>query len=716
MHYGCLLKVMLLALASLVSRTALAAQTAAASGAILHSTGQEVILDAIVRDKHSGLMRNLKPDEVQIFEDGKLQPLKFFRLVDGRQQIPNRRQELPKEAAAQEGFVKAGPVDLHSSRPPEINVVSLVFGPTAVLNRHFARQAALDFINSDLLPNTYIAVYSLSYRLNALQAYSNDKKELIQSIDYACKGLYAEYPERSQLLWNQIGGTIMQLGGNQELSTGDASIELKVTLATEYALILKNRFSDAYGAGMNQIQGLESLVRSQAKLPGRKVVILFSDGLQLPVDHREMVEQLLSDANRANVTFYTIDVSGLEPASPTNAARQALNRAAAASATQAQVGFGLSGDPLLAAAQEMDDVQLMSVSNQKQAMWELAERTGGFAIADTNDVRKPMRRIIEDISTHYELTYSPSAMVYDGRFRKIELKIRRPGVKVQTRSGYYALPTLNGEPLEPYETKAMDALGIRPLRRDFDYGAEVLQFRPGAASVQCELAFDVPVANLTMVTDSTQPKLRVHASLLALIRDGQGLVVDKMSRDFNRQFAAAQEAALKLGHIIVTEPVMLKAGRYTLETVVLDQANDRTAVRRSAFYVEGSSGLGLSSLTLVRRIDALDKKERDPLNPLETDSGRVRPALLDPLSPDEPIELYLVVYGGEHQLEQPKLALEFFSDGKVIGRSEPELTPGDISGTIPVLTKVRLSRGRYEIRATVRQRESVVRSRILIVK
>ncbi|MBV9266409.1 MAG: VWA domain-containing protein [Acidobacteriaceae bacterium] len=674
---------------------------------------QEVVLDAIIRDKHGSLVRNLKPDEVQIFEGGKLQPLKSFRLIDGRKELPKDANQVPEEEV--QNRARPADTDSHWRRLPEINVVSLVFGPIAVVNRHYARQAALDFVDSELLPNTYIAVYSLGHRLNALQAYSNDKKQLIQSIDYASRSLYAEYPERSQLLWNQIGGTIMGLGEDKELSTGDASIQLKVTLTTEYQLILKNRLSDAYGAGMDQIEALKSLILSQAKLPGRKVVIMFSDGLQIPIDRREMIEQLLSDANRANVTFYTVDVGGLESASPINAAQQELNRVAASSAMQAQVGHGLSGDALLLAAQEMDDIQLMSVSDQKQAMRELAERTGGFAIGDTNDVRKPMRRIMEDVSTHYELTYSPSGMVYDGRFRNIELKISRSGLRVQTRRGYYAVPTINGESLQPFEVKALDTLRIRPLPRDFNYGAEVLQFRPSAASVQCEMAFDVPLASLTIMKDSTQRKLRIHASLLAIIRDEQGVVVEKMSRDFNRQFAAEQESSLREGHITVTEPVVLKAGRYTLETIVLDQARDRAAARRSAFYIECSPRLGLSTLTPVRRIDALNSEEPDPLNPLDSNSGRIRPALLDNVQPNEPIDFFLVIYRNKLEPERPKLDLEFFSDGKLVGHIEPEVTAADSSGAIPVLTNVRLPRGQYEIRATARQNESVTRSRILIV-
>ena len=68
----------------------------------------------------------------------------------------------------------------------------------------------------------------------------------------------------------------------------------------------------------------------------------------------------------------------------------------------------------------------------------LAEGTGGFAMDNSNDLRGPLQRVMEDVRSHYEVTYAPVSENYDGHFRKLEVRLAIPGLKVQSRAGYYA--------------------------------------------------------------------------------------------------------------------------------------------------------------------------------------------------------------------------------------------------------------------------------------
>jgi len=70
---------------------------------------------------------------------------------------------------------------------------------------------------------------------------------------------------------------------------------------------------------------------------------------------------------------------------------------------------------------------------------------------------------MEDIDTHYELSYSPQIDKYDGHFRKISVKIARNDIRVQTRSGYFALPAMEGQSVMPYEVAHAGSAG-RQLR------------------------------------------------------------------------------------------------------------------------------------------------------------------------------------------------------------------------------------------------------------
>ena len=88
---------------------------------------------------------------------------------------------------------------------------------------------------------------------------------------------------------------------------------------------------------------------------------------------------------------------------------------------------------------------------------------------------------------------------YDGHFRKIEAKIARPKIMVQTRRGYYALPELNGEPLQPLEVIALKAINARPAPVEFPYPVAAMEFRPKENAVDYEVAFEVPTSGLTVV-------------------------------------------------------------------------------------------------------------------------------------------------------------------------------------------------------------------------
>ena len=67
--------------------------------------------------------------------------------------------------------------------------------------------------------------------------------------------------------------------------------------------------------GTRAIDALRALIRAQAGFPGRKTVLFFSEGLVIPPDQPELLESLISEANRANLTFYTLDAAGLSTVS-----------------------------------------------------------------------------------------------------------------------------------------------------------------------------------------------------------------------------------------------------------------------------------------------------------------------------------------------------------------------------------------------------------------
>ena len=356
-------------------------------------------------------------------------------------------------------------------------------------------------------------------------------------------------------------------------------------------------------------------------------------------------------------------------------------------------------------------------ANPQQAMAELAESTGGFLIANTNDPVKPLHKVMEDVRAHYELSYVPTSQNYDGHFRKIEVQVKRAGAQVHTRSGYFALPLIAGEVLQPFEMAALDALNAKPQPTAFAYRVQALPFRAARSAVQYSVVFQVPMQNLSYRDDKKTAKLRSHISLLALVKDADGQVAAKVSRDLANDIPADKFDAFTRGDLTFAQPFLLAPGRYTMETAVVDRESGAASAKRVSLVVSDQPGIGLSEVVPVRRVDPFDipvDGGRNPADPLHVAAGKITPSLDGVYPPGSDIPLYMVVYPAPTGAA-PRISIEILQNGKLVSSASPDLPPLDASGAIPFMSSVSPALGDYEIKVTARQGASAA-SRVIALR
>ncbi|HVI79857.1 MAG TPA: VWA domain-containing protein, partial [Candidatus Acidoferrum sp.] len=424
----------------------------------IRTNTREVLLDIIVRDKHHKLITNLRPDEIQISEDGVPQKILSFRGIEGSEQLQTER-EGRTVTAVPPGAAPVSATSLHQAPVTSLhqaNFVAIVFADIAPLNLEFARTAVTEFLKSDNLPNTYVSIYRLGRTLKIARLYTDDKQLLTKSVDAVAKGLHTEdgldtqvavvggaftslqavannllnSPQVSQVTQDAVRNAVLNPLPtiardplfSRDAASEDASVTLGSAILAQAHVENGIRFARSLSDGMSAIDSLREIVRSQEILPGRKVVIYLADGLGLPMNRREVVDNLISYANRAGVSFYAVDTRGLNIEDPMMRSLTDQRITGAISASQASDPFN--------GPKEDDSIQLTVVANRQLAMRELAESTGGFAVTDTNEISVPMQHVMEDIRSHYELSYSPANTAYNGQFRKIEVKIARPHAAV----------------------------------------------------------------------------------------------------------------------------------------------------------------------------------------------------------------------------------------------------------------------------------------------
>jgi hypothetical protein len=401
-----------------------------------------------------------------------------------------------------------------------------------------------------------------------------------------------------------------------------------------------------------------------------------------------------------------VDARGLNSGSANRAAAGTLQSAADSSRKQAQNtgGQAVSRDQVAV----FDNAETSMRLNAENALSDLADGTGGFMISNTNDLKKPLRQVDEDISLYYEMSYTPPAMQYDGKFRKIAVKLDRSDVKIQSRLGYFALPPNAGPDVSPFELPLLTALQANPLPSGLTFEAEAMHFKPGILNSRCAVLVQVPMKQLTTSPDAAGTSIRAHLGMVALLKDAQGNVKQKFSQDLPLNVANDKKAGLATGNFTFNRAFDLAPGSYTLETAVADYEGNKAGAQHAAFVVPApDKGVNISNASLVRSF-AKQATIMDPQDPFEYQGGKITPSLDSHLHAEKGavMSIYVVVYPDPSIADKPKLTLEYLQGGKVLGGGQLPLPAPEKDGRIPYVASSPIENfpaGEYEARLTAQQ-------------
>jgi hypothetical protein len=228
------------------------------------------------------------------------------------------------------------------------------------------------------------------------------------------------------------------------------------------------------------------------------------------------------------------------------------------------------------------------------------------------------------------------------------------------------------------------------------------RFRGAGGAAQYSIAFEMPLSNLTAAAPDAGNKRRLHASLLALVKDAQGQIVDRVNKEVSSDVAAEHLAAVQAEVMTYQHAVNLPAGHYTVEAAVVDQEGNRAGTSAVLIDNREPPGIGISDITLVRRLTDLDRPA-DAGNPFEYARKRVLPFVrTDVLAGMQPA-FYFVVYPEPGNAAKPEVRVQLLKNGRTHAISTPALPPPDASGAIPMLIAESGDPGSYEMRVTVAQ-------------
>ena len=392
---------------------------------VVRITTNLVQVDAVITDNHGKVVTDLKPEEVEIMEDGRKQKITHFSFTPTEVLSPN--------VAAKPTIVdkSAPPVPPSKLRPEDVRrTIALVVDDLGLSfeSTYYVRRALKKFVDEQMQAGDLVAIVRTSGGMGALQSFTTDKRQLSAAIE--------------RVKWSPNGrGGVSAFAPMTPPTPGEMGAEVDAAVEEQ------NRFRDDVFA-VGTLGAIDYVVRGLKELPGRKSILLISDGLRLyHIDNNvspeartgshsrsynyeetlalDRLRRLIDQANRASVVIYTMNATGL----------QTLGLTAADSTS------GRNSDSV---ADELNKRRDTAWENQDGLSY-IARETGGIAIHDTNDLAKGMRRVLEDQRGYYLIGYRPDSFTFDPRtgrrtFHKLSLKVTRPGkFNVRMRNGFFGV-------------------------------------------------------------------------------------------------------------------------------------------------------------------------------------------------------------------------------------------------------------------------------------
>jgi VWFA-related protein len=578
-----------------------------------------VEIDATVLDEQGEAVAGLTASDFEVFEDGQPQQIVSFSQVD-----------IPLTASSQFlGVDEPVSPDVRSNRQQasgRLYVVVLDDMNINPLRFETVRSAAREFIDSYFGAGDIGAVMYTSGRIDASQDFTSDPQLLVASIDQfmgrgvqssAMEAVEKYYSDRLTLETDPSGidpDKIPQLAADMQ------DPRLRTLGKSAMPTVDIQDFARAQRV-ITVFDTVRTLAESLAPLRGRrKSVVMFSEGfnyqLTEPFGMRSVSDVLratqdtLNAAARANVSFYTIDPRGLD---------------GAGTDFMQMSGPGMPNGATQTAIRE-------ELQQSQDSLRVLAEETGGFASLNTNSFASAFDRIVQSNSQYYVLGYAAPPHQQDGRFHSIDVRVKRPGVKITARRGYASERQATPAELKKREAERLARDARRP---NSDKTSTALRDVLGGPLQQSGLGLSVHAAPfmhsdkessvaLTIEIDGDRLPLSPPGKLELSFYDvnDRGRAGNGVRKEIDLALKPETAARVKSHGIRLSPRIMLAPGRYQLRFGVRENAGGEHG---TVFYDLTVPDFGKDPLTLSGLLVTAVSAQQTPTAEVDATVGKQLP-------------------------------------------------------------------------------------------
>jgi VWFA-related protein len=493
-----------------------------APGGFVFKVNDELVLTNVVaRDAKTGeLVRGLKQSDFSVYENGKQERISTFDFQTVEMATPLNEATVSGLAAGASGnkaAVVARPEDLRNHR-----LIVMFFDLTSMQPEDLDRSvaAAQEFLRNKMQPADLVALVSLGNTLKTDQDFTADKQALIKEVAVYNGTEGQGFAEGATANTNQA-----------EDATGYTPDE------SEYNDLNTDR----------ELFALKAIAKSLEKITEKKSLLYFSGGIQRSgIENQASLRAAINAAVRANLAIYSVDTRGLQAVTPLGDASSGSLRG-----TGAFNGGALTNN-------------MNANFATQEVMGTLSTDTGGKAFLDSNDFAPAFAQVQRDTSAYYAIGFRSSNPARDGRYRKLTIKVNRPGVKLEYRPGYYAPADFQHAGKEDRERDLDEQLASDLPATDMAVYLDALYFRLDENRFFLPVSLIVPGSQIPFVKGGDKDKATL---------DIIGTVIDEAKRPIGQ---ARETVKLNLDpslqarqkNIQYTTSFNLPPGKYRLKFVV----------------------------------------------------------------------------------------------------------------------------------------------------
>ena len=497
-------------------------------GFTLKANADLVLTNVVARDAKTGeVVKGLKQSDFRIYENGKEQLIDTFDFESVDMATPLNEETVSGLAAGPTGskaVVVAKPEELRNHR-----LIVMFFDLTSMQPEDLDRAvtAAQDFLRSKMQPADLVALVSLGDTLTVDQDFTADKNTLINEVGVYNGTEGQGFAQGTNANSNQVEDTTAY--------TPDES---------EYNDLNTDR----------ELFALRSISQSLAKINEKKSLLYFSGGISRDgIENEASLRAAINAAVRADLAVYSVDTRGLQAIGPLGDASTGSLR-------------GTSGYNGGALANNMNQ----NFATQ-EVMATLSSDTGGTAFFDSNDFAPAFAKVEADTSAYYAVGFHSTNPARDGKYRKLTVKIDKPGIKLEYRPGYYAPADFKHSGKEDREQELEDQLASDLPATDIPVYMDALYFRLDENRFFMPVSLVVPGSQIPFVKgeDKDKATLDVIGSVIDDAKRPVGRIRDTVKLNLDPSLEARQK------NIQYTTSFNLPPGHYQLKFVVRENQTGR---------------------------------------------------------------------------------------------------------------------------------------------